>query len=188
MFPTSPSYTPAQCLTTYKPPTLTRHPPSLLMIYQKPSMRSQRQKGVQAQQGTARRVKVSECSSGGLGPRHTTDETLIRSFRGEELFRQREALLMQSYWSLSSFFPSTDFPQVITQAQLMQTRTAKTMKNSLRSSWTERLWGFFMRILQHTAFSIVCVIFERVVCIERWFSESGSNLSGGNTNKIKLDT
>lgn len=60
-------------------------------------------------------MKVSECSSGGLGPRHTTDETLIRSFRGEELFRQREALLMQSYCSLSSFFPGTDFPQVITK-------------------------------------------------------------------------
>lgn len=132
MFPTSPSYTHAQCLTTYKPPTLARHPPSLLMIYQKPSMRSQRQKGVQAQQGTARRVKVSECSSGGLGPRHTTDETLIRSFRGEELFRQREALLMQSYCSLSSFFPGTDFPQVITKPSSRKQLSVETDWKALR--------------------------------------------------------
>ncbi len=86
-----------------------------MMMYQKPSMWSVRPRGALAQQGTPFRVKVSECSSGGLGPRHTTDETLIRSFRGEELFRQREALLMQSYSSLSSFFLSNDFPQVITK-------------------------------------------------------------------------
>ncbi len=84
-----------------------------MMMYQKPSMRSVRPRGALAQQGSPFCVKVSECSSGGLGPRHTTDETLIRSFRGEELFRQREALLMQSYSSLSSFFLSNDFPQVI---------------------------------------------------------------------------
>lgn len=86
-----------------------------MMMYQKPSIGSVRPRGVLAQQGTLLRVKVSECSSGGLGPRHTTDETLIRSFRGEELFRQREALLMQSYSSLSSFFLGTDFPQVMTK-------------------------------------------------------------------------
>lgn len=124
-----------------------------MMMYQKRSMWSVRPRGALAQQGSPFCVKVSECSSGGLGPRHTTDETLIRSFRGEELFRQREALLMQSYSSLSSFFLSNDFPQVITKPTAHKYR-----------QWSFRTESIYPSVNHPSIHLSICVTYWNVFC------------------------